>query len=283
MCSNTEVLYFGDGLSPQDQKCLLGPVLLSSFKWVLHNMEVISKKYWAFAFKKKRKVQQKTSSLFFLLILSMLWDENHYDKSPFWFIVLFFNHQTSAPFRFSFTSILYIYIYVWLICFFNHQSFIAKWKVHSREQTYRTGDICDAMGELHEHVPASGKKQDRRFLDWPHGHPNKGLGLIYLAFCWDDTCRYGFLIPICKSYSANWTNPNPRGFVMSPTRSSFVSMSFHVTGLVIFLSWAFPRFSLSCVWEFWEGQEKITKKWWWNSSLLLQDFPVEIWRKILFL
>lgn len=112
MCSNTEVLYFGDGLSPQDQKCLLGPVLLSSFKWVLHNMEVISKKYWAFAFKKKRKVQQKTSSLFFLLILSMLWDENHYDKSPFWFIVLFFNHQTSAPFRFSFTSILYIYIYM---------------------------------------------------------------------------------------------------------------------------------------------------------------------------
>ena len=37
------------------------------FKWVLHNMEVISKKYWAVAFtKKKRKVQQKTSSLVFV-------------------------------------------------------------------------------------------------------------------------------------------------------------------------------------------------------------------------
>lgn len=33
---------------------------------------------------------------------------------------------------------------------------------------------------------------------------------IYLVFCWDDTCRYGLLIPICKSYSANWNNP--RGF-----------------------------------------------------------------------
>lgn len=30
---------------------------------------------------------------------------------------------------------------------------------------------------------------------------------IYLVFCWDDTCRYGLLIPICKSYSANWNNP----------------------------------------------------------------------------
>ena len=59
MCSNTEVLYFGDGLSPQDQKCLSGPVLLSLFKWVLHNMEVISKKYWAVAFTKNKKSPTK--------------------------------------------------------------------------------------------------------------------------------------------------------------------------------------------------------------------------------
>lgn len=187
----------------------------------------------------------------------MLWDENHYDTSPFWVhSALFGIIEKVLPFAWFYIN----FIYVWFICFFNHQSFITKWTVHSGEQTYPTGDICDAMGELHEHVPASGKRQDLRFLDWPHGHPNKSLGLIYLVFCWDDTCPYGLLIPICKSYSANWNNPNPRGFwsCHQPGVRLF-QMSFHVTFVRFFfpeLSWPFRKVQLELFVRIFGGPRK---------------------------
>lgn len=219
-----------------------------------HNVEVISKKCWAVAFKKQETSNKRQVAWFVLLILSMLWDENHYDKSLFWVhSALFEIIEKVLPFALDLHHVYLFLVHV----FFNYQSFITKWtvlwwtNVSNRRYLWChgwTSWTCSCQWQetrstiLGLTTWTSKQKPRIDLFIW------FSVGMIHVVT--DYWSPYASRIALIEII------PGGFGHVTNQECVCFNGVSCHRSGFFLNSAGHSERFSLSCLWEFLEPIKK---------------------------